>query len=73
MSVQAKAAIGKIYAAGNGHLAGKHSLTMGEAVCFAIAAAMVMVPSVWSKVPLLGKFGSPMIALVILFIAFVIW
>jgi len=63
----------KLYGIGGKHIAGQHSLTTGELICFAIAVVMTMFPTIWGKVPIIGKYGSVAIALAVLFIAFVIW
>lgn len=73
MALQVKAIAAKANAVGSRHIAGQHSLTLGEAICFAIAALMLLAPQVWSKMPLVGRFSSNAIALAILFVAFVIW
>lgn len=73
MSQQIKQVTARIYQMGNKHIAGQHSLTTGELLCFAVAAVMVFAPQLWAKMPLIGKWGSPTAALIIMLIALVIW
>lgn len=74
MSVaQVKQVTNRVYQLGNKHLAGQHSLTMGELVCFGIAAVMVFLPDMWKKIPVVGKYGSAMFALGVLLFALVMW
>lgn len=58
------------YGTAGKHIAGQHSLTMGELACFIIAAVMML----WgSKIPVIGKFCNVYTGLVVIFIAFVVW
>ncbi len=63
----------RLFTLGGTHRAGQHSLTDGEIVCAAIAGIMIFAPSMWAKMPLVGKYGSAMIAFAIMVIAFIIW
>jgi hypothetical protein len=62
----------KVYAIGGKHIAGQHSLSLGEIVALAIAGVMVFMPAVWKQMPLVGKYGSVTIAFVILIVAMVL-
>ena len=62
----------KIYAIGGKHIAGQHSLSIGEIVALVIAGAMVFMPALWKSMPLIGKYGSVTIAFVILVIAMIL-
>lgn len=77
MAQQLKATVqgvsNKVYAMGGKHLAGQHSLTGGEAVCAVIAGLMIFAPSIWQKMPVIGKYSSATIAFLVMLFAFIMW
>jgi len=63
----------KLYTVGGKHIAGQHSLTTGEAICVVIAGIMIFAPTLFKKIPLVGKYASVTAAFIILILALVIW
>lgn len=62
----------KIYSIGGKHIAGQHSLSLGEIVALAIAGIMIFAPKTWASIPVIGKYGSVTIAFVVLIAAMVL-
>jgi hypothetical protein len=62
----------KIYNIAGRHIAGQHSLSLGEIVALVVAGLMVFFPATWKSMPVIGKYGSITIAFAILIVAMIL-